>query len=84
MVVPMQEAVEQSALKVMRGAFGGDEAQALAIMRLMVWSVRGLSIAERYLPHRAETDEAIALLGRLLQQAAPGGRIAELEPLLET
>jgi AcrR family transcriptional regulator len=84
MVVPMQEAVEQSALKVMRGAFGGDEAQALAIMRLMVWSVRGFSIAERYLPHRAETDEAIALLGRLLQQAAPGGRIAELEPLLET
>lgn len=82
LVVPMQETVERSALAVMRSAFGGDEAQALAIMRLMVWSVRGLSIAERYLPHRAETEDAIALLGRLLQQAAPGGRIAELAPLL--
>jgi AcrR family transcriptional regulator len=84
LVVPMQEAVEQSALKVMRGAFGGDDAQALAVMRLMVWSVRGLSIAERYLPHRAETDQAIALLGRLLQHAAPSGHIGELEPLLQT
>lgn len=83
LVVPMQEAVEQSALAVMRGAFGGDEALALSVMRLMVWTVRGLSIAERYLPHRAETEASIALLCRLLQQAAPGGRIPELRPLLD-
>lgn len=83
LVVPMQEAVEQSALTVMRGAFGGDEALALSVMRLMVWTVRGLSIAERYLPHRAETEASIALLCRLLQQAAPGGRIPELRPLLD-
>lgn len=83
LVVPMQEAVEQSALAVMRGAFGGDEALALSVMRLMVWSVRGLSIADRYLPQRAETEAAIALLGRLLQQAAPGGQIPELRPLMD-
>ncbi|HUD94680.1 TetR/AcrR family transcriptional regulator [Sphingobium sp.] len=83
LVVPMQEAVEQSALGAVRGAFGGDEKLALSVMRLMVWSVRGLSIAERYLPHRAETEDAVELLSRLLRQAAPDGQMAPLKTLME-
>ncbi|MBF7015311.1 TetR/AcrR family transcriptional regulator [Novosphingobium sp. HR1a] len=77
-VVPMQEEVERAALDVMRGAFGGDEALARSVMRLMVWSVRGLSIAERYLPHRAENDTAVDLLAGLLKLAAPDGTMQAL------
>lgn len=80
-VVPMQEAVERSALQVMQGAFGGDEVLARSVMRLMVWSVRGLSIAERYLPHREENDAAIELLSQLLKLAAPDGTMVPLKTL---
>lgn len=84
LVVPMQEAVERSALGIMRGAFGGDEKLALSVMRLMVWSVRGLSIAEHYLPHRPETHDAVALLSGLLRQAAPDGMIEPLQAVMKT
>lgn len=77
-VVPMQEEVEKSALLVMKVAFGGDEALARSVMRLMVWSVRGLSIAERYLPHRQENEAAIHLLSQLLKLAAPDGTMSQL------
>lgn len=80
-VVPMQEQVERSALEVMRGAFGGDQALARSVMRLMVWSVRGLSIAERYLPHRTDNEAAVDLLAELLKAAAPDGTMAALGSL---
>lgn len=83
-VIPMQEEVERSALAVMRSAFGGDETLARTVMRLMVWSVRGLSIAERYLPHREENDAAIALLSGLLGSAAPDGKMASLARIANT
>lgn len=83
LVVPMQEDVEKSALTVMRGAFGGDETLARTVMRLMVWSVRGLSIADRYLPHRAETADAITLLGALMRLAAPDGQMDKMRALTE-
>ncbi|RSU46629.1 TetR family transcriptional regulator [Sphingobium sp. WTD-1] len=83
LVVPMQEEVEHSALTVMRGAFGGDEALARTVMRLMVWSVRGLSIADRYLPHRAETEHAILLLGEMMRLAVPDGRMEKMRALIE-
>lgn len=81
LVVPMQEAVEQSALGIMQGAFGGDKKLALSVMRLMVWSIRGLSIAEHYLPHRSETHDAVELLSGLLRQAAPNGMIQPLQAI---
>lgn len=82
-VIPMQEEVERSALTVMRSAFGGDEALARTVMRLMVWSVRGLSIAERYLPRRQENAAAIELLSQLLKSAAPDGTMVPLAHLLD-
>lgn len=83
LVIPMQEAVELSALHAVRGAFGGDETLALTVMRLMVWSIRGLSIAERYLPHRSETHDAVELLSGLLRQAAPDGMIEPLQAVMK-
>jgi AcrR family transcriptional regulator len=77
-VVPMQVEVERTALAAMQGAFGGDEESALAVMRLMVWAVRGLSIAEKFLPNRLASDGAIDCLSALLRHAAPGGNLTEL------
>ncbi|WP_246543662.1 TetR/AcrR family transcriptional regulator [Novosphingobium profundi] len=78
-VIPMQEAVEAKALDVMQGAFGGDRQLARTVMRLMVWSVRGLSIAQRHLPPCPQNEQAVALLSRLLESAAPDGTLADLD-----
>ncbi len=77
-VVPMQVEVEHAALAAMQRAFGGDEQSALAVMRLMVWAVRGLSIAEKFLPNRPASDAAIECLSNLLRHAAPSGNLIEL------
>lgn len=77
-VVPMQAEVERSALVVMQRAFGGDEVLARTVMRLMVWSIRGLSIAERYLPYSEENRAAVQLLSQLLKAAVPDGKMADL------
>lgn len=77
-VVPMQEEVEARALKVMQSAFGGDTTLARTVMRLMVWSVRGLTLAERHLPHRDENGAAVDMLSRLLEMAAPEGNMDSL------
>lgn len=80
-VLPMQDAVEERALEAMRGAFGGDRELALTVMRLMVWTARGLSIADRHLPHADMNEAAIGLLARLLQLAAPDGMLPALGSL---
>ena len=79
-VIPMQEGVERAALAAIRDAFGGDDQEALSVMRLMVWSIRGLSIAERYLPHRPETHHAVELLSHLLYVVALSGKIEDIGP----
>lgn len=82
-VVPMQEQVESAALEVMRKAFGGSEETARALMRLMVWTARGLSIAGRHLPDHPANEAAIALLAGLIRHAAPSGDIGELARMHE-
>ncbi|KPF81731.1 transcriptional regulator [alpha proteobacterium AAP38] len=82
-VVPMQVEVERNALAAMQRAFGGNEESALAVMRLMVWAVRGLSIAEKFLPNRRASDGAIDCLSALLRHAAPGGNLVELADTLD-
>jgi AcrR family transcriptional regulator len=82
-VVPMQEQVERAALASMRAAFGGDEGGALAVMRLMVWTARGMSIGDKFLPNREASDRAIDLLSDLLRHAAPSGTLTELDQALD-
>ncbi|KPH68161.1 MULTISPECIES: TetR/AcrR family transcriptional regulator [Novosphingobium] len=82
LVVPMQEEVEARALQVMQGAFGGDMTLARTVMRLMVWSVRGLTIAERHLPVCEENVAAVEMLSRLLELAAPDGSMENLPAVL--
>lgn len=73
-----QIAIEAAAIVDMRAGLGGSEHEALTVMRLMVWAVRGLSMADRFMPHPNATRSAVELLARLLRTAAPSGRIEEL------
>ncbi|NKJ40672.1 MULTISPECIES: TetR/AcrR family transcriptional regulator [unclassified Novosphingobium] len=77
-----QADVEDAALATVQMGLGGGRETALAVMRLMVWSVRGLSIANLVMPTGIDTRTPVALLSSLLSFAAPSGRIDELEPLL--
>lgn len=81
-VGPMQRKVEDQALEQVQGGFGGDKSVARAVMRLMVGTVRGLTIAERIMPDSQATEAAITLLCRLLDLAAPDSRIDTLSRLL--
>lgn len=77
-----QAEVEDAALATVQSGLGGGRDAALAVMRLMVWSVRGLSIANRVMPAGIDTRTPVELLCSLLKLAAPGGRIEEIEALL--
>jgi AcrR family transcriptional regulator len=77
-----QADVENASLGAMREDLGGSVEAALTIKRLMVWTVRGLTIANRVMPQGIDTKAPIRLLGELLKIAAPHGRIDELEALM--
>ncbi|MBB3953737.1 TetR/AcrR family transcriptional regulator [Novosphingobium sediminicola] len=77
-----QAEVEEAALATMRADLGGKAESALAVKRLMVWAVRGISIANRIIPGGIDTAAPIGLLSELLKLAAPGGQVDELEELI--
>jgi hypothetical protein len=52
-------------------------------MRLMVWTARGMSIGDKFLPNREASDRAIDLLSDLLRHAAPSGTLTELDQALD-
>lgn len=74
-----QVSVEAAALADMRADLGGAESDALATMRLMVWAIRGLSMADRFMPNPEATRSAVDLLANLLRMAAPSGRLDDLD-----
>ncbi|RVU05665.1 TetR/AcrR family transcriptional regulator [Novosphingobium umbonatum] len=77
-----QADVELASLETMRKDLGGSAETALAVKRLMVWAVRGLSIANRVMPDGIDMQAPISLLASLLKAAAPNGRVDELEPMI--
>lgn len=81
-VRPMQARVEEQATNSTLMAFGGDVETAKAVMRLMVWTARGLSVAGRVMPGEIEPEPVIDLLGVLLKLAAPNGRLDNIKRLL--
>ena len=72
-VAPMQAAIEQTALKDLMGWFDEDEETALDRMRLLHWSIRGLSMARMLAARPEEIDRAVAMLRRWLQTAEEAG-----------
>jgi AcrR family transcriptional regulator len=78
LVGPMQARIEERALAGMHLRFGsGDEADTLAGMRLLVWAVRGLSIAQVLVPDPVEIKRSVSYLRRLIEGAIASGMLVE-------
>lgn len=83
-VAPLQASLEQqSVARALLRWDGPGKKDILALARLIVWSVRGLSIAQVLVPDPREIERSVALFQRMLQAAgdvdilsAPGGRPA--------
>ncbi|MBB4841390.1 AcrR family transcriptional regulator [Sphingomonas kyeonggiensis] len=76
LVTPMQARVEQMSLDTIKQQFGnGDDAGMLAGIRLFVWAVRGLSIAQVLAPNPEEMRSSIDFLKRLIDGAISAGTI---------
>lgn len=77
-----QADVEAASLHSLQTNLGGDTETALAVKQLMVWAVRGLTLANRIMPGGVDMAASVALLSGLLKMAAPQGRVDELQPIL--
>lgn len=78
LVGPMQARIEERALAGMHLRFGaGDEADTLAGMRLLVWAVRGLSIAQVLVPDPVEIKRSVEYLRKLIEGAIASGMLVE-------
>ncbi len=76
LVAPMQAAVERMSLAAIDREFGGaDAAEMLPGIRLLVWAVRGLSIAQMLAPDPVELKRSIDYLRLLIDGAVRAGVI---------
>lgn len=69
---PIQAAIERRALASVRDRTGITNS-SLAMMRLIVWSVRGLSIASVLAPERERIVDSVRLLSKLLEAGIETG-----------
>ncbi|APR52807.1 TetR/AcrR family transcriptional regulator [Sphingomonas koreensis] len=76
MVAPMQAAVERMSLEAIDAQFGSEDGAAmLPGVRLLVWAVRGLSVAQMLAPDPAEIGRSIDFLRLLIDGAVRAGVI---------
>lgn len=66
MLAPVQARIEKEALAFTRFAAAQDARGAMAMMRLVVWAIRGLSIAQVLAPEPGGARDAVKLLRRLM------------------
>ena len=76
LVMPMQAQIEQMSFEAIKEQFGSDdEAETRAAIRLFVWAVRGLSIAQVLTPNPADTRRSIDFLKMLIEGATKAGLV---------
>lgn len=76
LVMPMQAQIEQMSFEAIKEQFGSDdEAETRAAIRLLVWAVRGLSIAQVLTPNPADTRRSIDFLKMLIEGATKAGLV---------
>lgn len=66
-LAPLQAEIEQNALALLGRWFGDGGSGSKALMRLVVWAVRGLSIAQVLAPDPEEIQKSVTLLRRMLE-----------------
>lgn len=78
LVGPMQSRIEERAAAGMHLRFGSnDAAETLAAMRLLVWAIRGLAIAQVLVENPAEIKRSVEFLRTLIEGAVASGTIAD-------
>ena len=66
-LAPLQAQIEQNALELLGHWFGETTPGAKAAMRLVVWAIRGLSIAQVLAPDPEEIEKSVTLLRRMFE-----------------
>lgn len=66
MLAPVQSRIEKEALAFSHLASAEDARGAMAVMRLVVWAIRGLSIAQVLAPEPAGVRDSVKVLKRLM------------------
>lgn len=74
-LAPIQRKIEDDALQNTSQWLGLNESSALAAMRLIVWSVRGLSVARILLEDPSRIREPVQLLSQLIAAGLETGTI---------
>lgn len=72
-VKPVQVAIEQASLDAVKVRFGGDDRTRHAIVRLLVWAVRGLTIERVLVSNPEVVRDSIDMLRVLFERFAPDG-----------
>lgn len=80
LVLPMQAEVERTGAKNFLQRIGGQNVNMAAI-RMVVWAIRGMTLGQTLLPEREEMIEAVKLLSRVIERAAPNGAFEEFARL---
>ncbi len=76
LVMPMQAQIEQMSFEAISEQVGpGNEADLRAAIRLLVWAVRGLSVAQVLSPNPADARRSIDFLKLLIDGATKAGVI---------
>lgn len=77
-VLPIQWEIEDNSAQRVQDMFGGQAQHVLASMRLLVWSIRGLTVASKMVRDPDAIKESVEMLRLLLARAVPSGKIDDL------
>jgi AcrR family transcriptional regulator len=72
-VASVTAGLEQVGVETLRAKFGGDPEQTLASIRLVVWAVRGFSIAKVIVPDPDEINLAVDLFKKMFHAGVKAG-----------
>jgi AcrR family transcriptional regulator len=77
LVGPMQSKIEERAAAGMHQRFGSEDAtETLAALRLLVWAIRGLAIAQVLVDNPEEIKRSVDFLRTLIEAAVATGTIS--------
>ena len=80
LVLPMQAEVERTGAANFLQTIGGKQLDMSAI-RLVVWAVRGMTMARTFIGDPQGMENAVALFSRLIDRAVPSGRFEDMAKL---
>jgi AcrR family transcriptional regulator len=72
-VAATYERLERTSVEFLQARFGGDAEQNLAVMRLVVWAIRGFSIAKLVSPNPSEIDRPVQLFKQMYRAGIKAG-----------